>query len=66
MSIFLLILVLIVRLCQYVLTIHQDKFEQIVGTYSLDLNNFHTKDPYAHMAETCPSLAPDYKKPADC
>lgn len=50
----------------YVLTIHANSYEQIVGTYSLDLNNFHSKDPYAHMAEKCPSLPPTYDKPADC
>lgn len=50
----------------YALTIHADTYRQIVGTYSLELNSFKTKDLYAHMAESCPSLAPEYDKPSDC
>jgi len=39
---------------------------QLEGEYSLVLNNYATKAPYAHMAEKCPSEPPAYKKPADC
>jgi hypothetical protein len=39
---------------------------QIEGQYTLHLNDFATKQPYAHMAETCPSQAPNYTRPNDC
>jgi len=39
---------------------------QIEGKYTLNLNDYNSRAPYAHMAEKCPSLAPDYKKPNDC
>jgi hypothetical protein len=48
------------------MTIHADEYRQILGAYTLKLNAFKTKDPYAHMAEHCPSLPPDYAKPANC
>lgn len=50
----------------YALTIHGGDYRQIVGTYSLELNNYKTKTPYAHMAEKCPSMPLEYAKPADC
>jgi hypothetical protein len=50
----------------YSLTIHADSYQQIIGDYTLKLNDFKTKAPYAHMAEHCPSTPPDYNKPADC
>jgi hypothetical protein len=50
----------------YSLTIHADNYRQIIGDYTLTLNNFHTKDPYAHMAEHCPAYPPDYAKPSNC
>lgn len=50
----------------YALSIHAAGYEQIVGSYSLDLNDFRSKAPYAHIAEHCPSLPPAYAKPADC
>jgi hypothetical protein len=49
----------------YVLTILDDSYTQMMGKY-LSLNQFHSKDPYSHMAEHCPSFPPDYEKPADC
>lgn len=39
---------------------------QLEGEYTLELNNYNTKVPYPHIAEHCPSLPPDYKKPSDC
>lgn len=39
---------------------------QIMGDYELILNNYNTKTEYPHMAENCPSEAPDYKKPSNC
>lgn len=39
---------------------------QILGEYSLNLNNYNSKTPYQHMGEHCPSLAPNYIKPGNC
>lgn len=39
---------------------------QLEGQYTLNLNNYATKTPYAHMAEQCPSQAPHYNKPPNC
>jgi hypothetical protein len=39
---------------------------QIMGDYTLVLNNYDTKDPYPYMGQTCPSMAPDYEKPDNC
>jgi len=39
---------------------------QLMGDYTLNLNNYGTKPLYAHIAETCPSFAPQYKKPNNC
>jgi len=39
---------------------------QLEGAYTLLLNNYNQFTPYEHMRETCPSMAPDYKKPAGC
>jgi len=50
----------------YVLDIFQDTYTQMMGKYDLTLNDFNTKDIFPHMAEHCPSFAPDYEKPADC
>jgi len=50
----------------YVLTIFEDSYTQILGKWTLDLNDFFTKDPYAHMAEQCGGLPPSYEKPDDC
>jgi hypothetical protein len=43
-----------------------DSYTQILGSYTLTLNDFATKTFYPHMAEQCPSFAPDYYKPATC
>jgi hypothetical protein len=50
----------------YALTILSDSPKQIIGDYTLELNDYGVKAPYAHMAETCPSLAPDYNRDASC
>lgn len=50
----------------YALDIFEDSYSQILGRYTLSLNNFHSKSPYPHMAETCASLAPEYAKDAKC
>jgi len=39
---------------------------QLEGSYQLHLNEYATKAPYPHLAEKCPTLAPEYKKPNDC
>lgn len=50
----------------YSLDIFENEYQQILGRYTLELNDFHTKAPYPHMAETCASLAPDYEKDPKC
>ena len=49
----------------YVLTI-LDPYKQIIGTYSLYLNNYATKNMYYHQAEHCPTIPPNYEKPNNC
>ncbi len=49
----------------YALTIF-DPYTQIIGTYSLYLNDYATKDMYYHQAEHCPTIPPNYEKPIDC
>ena len=40
---------------------------QLEGKYSLELGPaYGTRSPYPHMGESCPSLAPDYSRPAKC
>ena len=39
---------------------------QLMGEYTLLLENWNTIAPHAHMAETCPSEAPDYQRPPNC
>lgn len=39
---------------------------QIEGEYTVELNDFATKTPYANMAQKCPSKPPKYDKPSDC
>jgi len=39
---------------------------QLLGDYTLNLNDYATLAPYPHMDEKCPSEAPDYKRPANC
>ena len=51
----------------YSLNIHQPTYEQILGDYTMILNDYSSRSFYAHMGESCPSLAPNYDgKPADC
>jgi hypothetical protein len=50
----------------YSLDIFENEYTQIMGRFTLNLNDFHTKTPYAHMGETCASLAPEYEKDAKC
>lgn len=50
----------------YALDIFEDSYSQIVGRYTLELNDFHTKSPYSHMAESCASEAPLYEKDPKC
>jgi len=39
---------------------------QLEGAYSMQLPSFGSRVPYARMDEACPSLAPSYKRPANC
>lgn len=39
---------------------------QLEGDYTLLLNDYASKVPYARMAQRCPSQAPDYERPKDC
>ena len=51
---------------QYVLTILEPEYRQIVGEYSLVLNDYNTKTMYPHMSDHCESMAPDYIKSESC
>ena len=48
------------------LTILDPKYTQIHGNYTMVLNNYNSKDPYAHMGDHCPGLPPDYVKDPKC
>ena len=37
-----------------------------MGERTLNLNMYNSRPMLAHMAEHCPSLAPDYERPAGC
>lgn len=50
----------------YALKIHADTYHQILGKYSLKLNDFRITDVYPHMAEHCTALPPDYIRPVGC
>lgn len=39
---------------------------QITGKYRMILPGYSTIEPYNHMAEDCPTIAPDYFRPANC
>jgi hypothetical protein len=39
---------------------------QILGEYTLVLDHYNSKAPYAHMAEKCPGVAPNYTRPDTC
>jgi len=50
----------------YSLALFEEKYEQIMGRYTLELNGYNAKTPYAHMKESCASLAPDYAQNEHC
>lgn len=39
---------------------------QVLGAYRMFLPEFNYKQPFPHMDESCPSLAPVYARPLDC
>jgi len=39
---------------------------QIIGKYQVKLPNYSTIQPYSHMNEKCPSVAPEYTRPDGC
>ncbi|KAJ7539363.1 hypothetical protein O6H91_11G089000 [Diphasiastrum complanatum] len=39
---------------------------QLLGDYRLELPDYNTLEPYAHMDERCPSLPPNYYRPDNC
>jgi hypothetical protein len=39
---------------------------QIIGKYQINLNGYSTIEPYHHMNENCPSMAPHYERPDGC
>ncbi|XP_064941732.1 uncharacterized protein LOC135595139 isoform X3 [Musa acuminata AAA Group] len=41
-------------------------FCQILGYYRMELPQYNTIEPYAHMNENCPSLPPAYTRPERC
>ena len=43
-----------------------DDYKQIIGTYTIELNKYNSRKVYAHMDETCDSLAPDYERTDGC
>ncbi|RVX10564.1 hypothetical protein CK203_017066 [Vitis vinifera] len=42
------------------------QFCQILGEYRMELPQYNTIEPYAHMNENCPSLPPTYERPVGC
>jgi len=42
------------------------QFCQILGKYRMNLPDYNTVVPFAHMREHCPSLPPNYIKPVKC
>jgi len=39
---------------------------QLLGEWSLSLNNYNSKTPFPHVGEKCASLPPDYNKDPKC
>jgi hypothetical protein len=39
---------------------------QLIGKYKITLNNYATIEPYSHMNERCPSIAPNFIRPDGC
>lgn len=50
----------------YMLTIFEDSYTQILGAYTLNLNAFQSRTPFPHMGEQCGGMPPDYKEHANC
>lgn len=50
----------------YSLTVLDNNYTQILGKYTLELNRFQSRTPYAHMGETCASMAPEYNHEPNC
>jgi len=42
------------------------QFCQLLGEYRMALPQYNTFQPFPHMREKCPGIAPDYIKPANC
>jgi len=39
---------------------------QILGKYKMTFPGYSTIEPYPHMAENCPTIAPEYVRPDGC
>ena len=39
---------------------------QIMGSWLMELPQYATVEPYAHMAEHCPTVLPDFPRPFGC
>jgi hypothetical protein len=39
---------------------------QLLGKYRMTFPEYSTIDPYSHMCEVCPTIAPLYPRPATC
>jgi len=39
---------------------------QLLGEYSMAVDHYNSKAPFAHMGEHCPGVAPDYARPDNC
>lgn len=50
----------------YSLSLFEDKYRQVLGNYTLFLQDFNQRKPYSHMDEKCPGLPPKYDRPAGC
>jgi len=44
----------------------KSQFCQLLGNYRMALPQYNSVKPFANMREKCPSIAPDYIKPANC
>jgi len=42
------------------------RFCQLLGKYEMDFPLFSSVEPYSHMNERCPSIAPDFFRPDGC
>lgn len=41
-------------------------FCQLLGKYRMTFNGLNTIEPYTDMAQSCPSIPPDYYRPPRC